>query len=146
MATTFKWTGWTSRSTGLTTELNTLANGAYSAVGTAFDNTSNLDQWAAAEIALASLNPTTGAYLQLFLVQSLDGTNYDDAPSSTNPGYHQSVAAVSVATGSAVKKIDTPMFRIPPGKFKLVLLNKTNVSFAASGNTVTLYTTDEQGV
>jgi hypothetical protein len=146
MTTTFKWAAWASRSTGLTTELNSLANGAYSAAGSAFDNTTNLDEWAAAEIALASLNPTAGAYLQLFLVQSLDGTNYEDAASSTNPGYHQSIAVVSLTTGAAAKKIDTAPFRIPPGKFKLVLLNKAGVALAASGNTVTLYTANETGV
>lgn len=147
MATPFKWTGWNSGpGTVLTTELNSLANGGFSAVGSAYDNTTNLDQWAACEINLASLNPTTGAYLQLFLVQSLGGTNYEDPPSSTNPGYHMSVAVVSLTTGSATKRAATPMFRIPPGKWKFVLLNKSNVALAASGNTVNLYVTDEQGV
>lgn len=135
----------TSRSTGLTTELNSLANGSASAVGSAFDNTTNSDQYAAADIVLASLNPTAGAYLALFLVQSLDGTNYEDpATTSTNPGYHQLVATVSVTTGSAAKRIMTPVFRIPPGKWKLVLKNATGVALAASGNTVTLYTDNDE--
>ncbi len=133
-----------SRSTGLTTELNSLANGGYSAQGTAFDNTSNLDEFAACDIALASLNPTAGAYLQIFLSQSLDGTTYEDAPSSTNPGTHQLVATVLVTTGSAAKRIMTPWFRIPPGKFKLVLLNQTGVALGASANTVTLYTSNDK--
>lgn len=132
----------TSRSTGLTTELNSLGNGAYSGLGTEFDNTSNLDQYASCHIHLASLNPTAGAYIQLFLVQELAAT-YEDAPSSTNPGYDKSVAVMSVTTGSAAKEIATPWFRIPPGKFKLVLLNATNVALGASGNTVTLYTADD---
>jgi hypothetical protein len=134
---------WVSRGTGLTTELNSLANGGFSGVGTAFDNTSNLDQFAAADIVLASLSPTTGAYLELFLVQSLDGSNYEDAPSSTNPGTHMLVARVLVTTGSGAKRIMTPVFRVPPGKYKLVLYNATNVSLASSANTVTLYTTND---
>lgn len=145
MATTFNWAAFTSRSTVLTTELNALANGAYSAVGTVVDNTSNLDQWGALDIVLASLNPTAGAYLQLFMVQSLDGTTYEDPPSSTNPGFHMSVAVVALTTGSAAKRVMTPMFRIPPGKFKFVLLNNAGPALGATLNTVTLYTSDEKG-
>lgn len=146
MATTFKWTGWTSQGTVLTTELNSLANGGYSAVGPAYDNTVNLDSWAACEINLASLAAASGAYLQLFLVQSLGGTNFEDAPSSTNPGQHMSVAVVSLLVSTSVKRASTPPFRIPPGKWKFVLKNQSGVAFAASANTVNLYTTNEQGV
>lgn len=143
MANLLKWSAaWTSRGTVLTTELNALANGSYSGVGTAIDNTSNLNQTGYLEVNLASLNPTTGAYLQAFMVQSLDGTNYEDAPSSTNPGYGCQNASVSVPTGSATKRVTIGPFVIPPGKMKFVLLNKTNVSLGATTNTVTLYTAD----
>lgn len=147
MSTTFKWAAaWASQGTVLTTELNSLANGGYSAAGTAYDNATGLDQWAAIEINLGSLTPTAGAYLQVFMIQSLGGTNYEDAPSATNPGYHASVATVSLTTGAATKRAATPMFLIPPGKFKFVILNKAGVALAASGNTGTLYTSDEAGV
>lgn len=146
MSTTFKWSGWTSQGTVLTTELNALGNGSYSAVGPAYDNTTALDMWGAIEINLASLNPTAGAYLELFMVQSLGGTNYEDAPSSTNPGYHMSIAKLSLTTGSATKRVSTQRFSIPPGKWKFVLLNKANVALGATTNTATLYTTNETGV
>lgn len=146
MANTFKWSAYTSQGNVLTTELNALTNGSYSAVGTAYDNTTLLDQWAVLDITLASLNPTAGAYLQLFMVTSPGGTTYEDAPSSTNPGYHMSVAAVSLTAGSAAKRVVTPMFRMPPGKFKFVLLNKSNVTLGATTNTAALYTADETSV
>lgn len=133
-----------SRGTVLTTELNALGNAAYSAVGTALDNTSNNDQYGALDIVLASLNPTAGAYLQLFLVQSIDGTTYEDPPATTNPGYQMSVALISVTTGSAAKRLMTPWFRIPPGKFKFVLLNGTGVALGATLNTATLYTSNDE--
>lgn len=140
-----KWeAGPVSRSTVLTTELNALANGAFSAVGSALDNTANSDQYGALDIVLSSLNPTAGAYLNLYLVQSLDGTTYEDAPSATNPGTHMLVANVLVTTGSAAKRIMTPWFYIPPGKFKFVLLNATNVALGATTNTVTLYTSNDE--
>lgn len=143
MTTKTLWDGYTSQGNVLTTELNSLGNGSYSAVGPAYDNTTNKDQYAALQIDLASLNPTAGAYLQLFLVASPGGTNYEDAPASTNPGYHMAIDAMSVTTGSATKRIVSPLFKIPPGKWKFVLLNKTAVALAASGNTVALYTTDD---
>lgn len=133
-----------SRGTGLTTELNSLADGAYSAIGTEFDNTTNLDQYGQAHIHLGSLSPAAGAFVQLFLVQEIAAT-YENEPKSTNPGGQMSVAVCSVDTAaSSAKEIATPLFAIPPGKFKLVLLNKCGVALNASGNTVTLYTTDDQ--
>ena len=132
----------TSRGTVLTTELNALANAGYSAAGSEYDNTTNLAEYAAAHIALASLNPTAGAYIALFIVQELAAT-YEDAPSSTNPGWGRAIWADSVATGSAAKNIATCWFRIPPGKMKFVLYNATNVQLGASGSTVTLYTAND---
>lgn len=134
----------TNRSNVLTTELNSLGNGSYSGVGTEIDNSTNLDQWGALLVNLASLNPTSGAYLQIYLVPATDGTNYDDAPSSTNPGFDKIIAQVSLTTGSATKRVSTPWFRLPPTKFKFVLLNGSGVALGASGNTVALYTDNDE--
>lgn len=146
MATTFKWLAGTSRGNQLTTELNSLGNGSFSAVGPAYDNTANLDEWGACDITLASLTPTAGAYLQVFLAVSLDGTTYEDAASSTNPGSHMLVATVSITTGVAAKRQMTAWFRLPPNKFKFVLKNATGVALGATLNTVALFTTNENGV
>ena len=150
MATTFKSTTLTDRSgsTGgqLTTEMNSIANGSYSSAPGAYDNTGNNDEWGIVELNLASLNPTAGAYVQVFLAQSVDGSNYEDAPASTNPGYQMVVASIPITTGTATKRGTSPPFRLPPGKFKMYLLNRTGVSFAASANTLKLYTFNEQGV
>ena len=145
MANKITWSGApTSRGTVLTTELNTLGSAAYSGLGTEIDNTTNLDQYGACHIHLASLSPAAGAYVQLFLVQELAST-YEQGAASTNPGYHQSVAVMSVDTAAAAaKEIATPWFRIPPGKFKLVLYNGTGVALGGTLNTVTLYTSDDQ--
>jgi hypothetical protein len=98
------------------------------------------------DIVLASLTPTTGAYLQLFLAVSLDGTTYEDAPSSTNPGSHQLVATVSLNVSTSAKRTMTAWFRLPPNKFKFVLKNAAGAALGATSNTVTLKTTNEQGV
>lgn len=133
-----------SRGNVLTTELNALANGAYSAVGTEIDNSTNLDQWGAVEINLASLTPTTGAYLQLFVTQAPDGTNYEDPPSATNPGFHAAVALMSIPTGAATKRVISPWFRLPPARVKFVLLNGAGAALGATGNTVELFTSNDE--
>ncbi len=137
---------WQSRGNVLTTELNSLADGAFSAVGSVIDNDTNLDQFASFLINLASLNPTAGAYLQIFLVQSNDGgSTYEDPPSSTNPGLHMTATPpLNVATGSGTKRIVSPAIRIPPGKFKAVLFQKCNVALAASANTVAMYSANDE--
>lgn len=138
---TGKWAALASAS-ALTTELNALANGAYSGVGSAIDLTSSLYVFGWADIVLASLTPTTGAYIQLYLVLSLDGTTYEDPPSATNPGTHMLVATMTVTTGVGAKRIMTPgkePFLLAPGKYKAVLYNTTGVALGATGNTVTLY-------
>jgi hypothetical protein len=142
----FKWVASASRGNVLTTELNALANGAFSAVGPAYDNTTNLDEWGACDITLPSIISTAGAYLQIFLAVSLDGTTYEDAPSATNPGSHQLVATVSLTAATSAKRTMTAWFRLPPNKFKFVLKNASGVALAATVNTVALYTANEQGV
>lgn len=146
MATTFKWaTSPNSLGTTLTTELNSLANAGYSAIGTEIDNTSNLYEWFAVHVHLGSLNPTGTPYLTLFFASELAST-YEDAASSTNKGFHMQVATVSLTTGSAAKESASQPFRLGPGKYKGQLLNGSGVALAASGNTVTVYGWNEQGV
>jgi len=143
---TIKWgTSPTSRGTVLTTELNSLANAGYCGVGPAFDNTSNLDRWGWLEfLGGGSITPTAGATISVFLVHSLDGTNYDDAASATNPATHQLVAVLSIQTGAHTVRANTLFpFPLPPGKFKFVLKNNTGVTLTATTNTLTLFTSNE---
>lgn len=146
MATSFKWVASSSRGNQLTTELNALANGAFSAVGPAYDNTTNLDEWGACDITLASLAVATGGYLQIFLAVSLDGTTYEDAPSATHPGSHNLVATVALNVSTSAKRTMSPYFRLPPNKFKFVLKNASGVALGATLNTVALWTANEQGI
>jgi hypothetical protein len=146
MANAVKWEAiWTSRSTVLTTELNSLANGAYSAAGTEIDNSSNLDQYGKVEINLASLSPTAGACLELYMITAPDGTNYEDAPGTNNPATHILVACIPVdTTATDAKLCMSPVFFLQPAKTKFVLKNATGVALASSGNTVELFTSNDE--
>lgn len=143
-----KWNAtWTSRGTVLTTELNTLAAAAWSAQGPSFDNTTNLDQFGVVYIVLGALSgaPAAGGTLSLYLAPSADGTNYDVAGSTTNGIPHQSqpglILTIDSVNGNA-RNLVSGLFQLPTGKFKMQLLNSLSVNLAASGNTVTLYTTN----
>lgn len=143
---TVKWSGSpTSRGTVLTTELNTLANNAFSAAGPAYDNTTNLDRWAWVEFVTGgSITPTTGAVVNVYMIHSPGGTNYDEGASANNPGTHTLVAVLPLTVAAGTHRaISTTPFALPPGKVKFILKNQAGVSLSASGNTVTLYTSNE---
>lgn len=137
----------TSRGTVLSTELQNIANQAFTAAGAAYDNTANLDRWGWVEyLAAATATPTAGATLSVYLVTSLDGSNYDDAASSTNPATHQLVAVIAVqASAHTVRANSGPApFPLPPTKFKFVVKNQTGVATPNNaGNTLTLFTANE---
>jgi hypothetical protein len=144
MPTPIKWSTPVDRGTVLTTELNGLAINGYSVSGTEIDNSANLDQFGYVEVILGSLNPTAGASVTALIVTAPNGTNYEDSPSATNPAFNLTVGSVSLATGAAAKRAVSGLFRLPPTKFKVVLLNTANVALAASGNSVRLYTTNPE--
>lgn len=122
------WTAYGTETDALTTELNSLADGAESALGTEIDNTSPLDLLMDLNIALASLTPTGSPEVVIGVYRSVDGTNYPDLPSVTY--------TAAVTTGSGVKRATIEAVPLTPGKTKLTLTNETNVALAASGNTV----------
>ena len=146
MASAVKWEAvWTSRGTVLTTELNSLANVAHSTVGTEIDNSANLDQYGKVEIYLGSLSPAAGAYVQLHMTTAPGGTNYEDVPTSVNAANHTVVAVIPLGTApTSAKRVMSPMFVMQPAKTKFVLYNAAGVALAATTNTVTLYTTNDE--
>lgn len=144
MATTQKWTAPETIQTVLTTQLNSLANGAQSAASSAIDNETDLYRWAEVEVVLASLTPTGSPYVSILLIQSLDsGTNFEDLSTSA---LHALVAALPFTTTTGAKRIVSRPFPIPPLQFKAVLQNQAGPALAASGNTVRLRRFNEQSV
>jgi hypothetical protein len=124
----------------LGTHLNSLANVAYSTVGAAVTNSAAGNQYGMAVFNCTStVTVGAAAYVQIFLVQSLDGTLFEDAPSSTNPGFHMLVATIGLNNTTALKRAISQPFRLPPGDYKVVLYNASGVALPGTGNTVTLF-------
>lgn len=143
MATTQKWVAPENIATALTTELNSLADGSLSSLSAAIDNATDLYQYMALELTLASLNPTGVPYVEVYLFKSVDGTNYEDGSASLT----QCLAAIiPVTTGSSAKESYMANIVIPPLKFKLAAKNATNVAFAAANNILSYRRYNEQSV
>lgn len=132
-----KWVAPAAAAAALTSELNNLANGAYSAASAAIDNTSNLYQYIWFEVVLASLTAVVPASVSVYLVPSLDDTNYADGGGSVAPSAINFVCSLVPTTGASAKRMVTSQaYECPPLKFKLVLLNNCGNAFAAANNTL----------
>lgn len=142
---TVKWTALSAVINALiNADMASLANNAYTGLGTAVDNSSNLHRWGWLELKLGSIDPVDGACIFIFLIPSFDGgTDYDDGPSTNNPCSHNIVATVSVNIASSAKKITYGPISLPPGLFKFAIRNSTGVALNASNNTLDLYTNNE---
>jgi len=97
MAGDFTWSGYKAVSSNvLTTELNSLGDGNTTALSSEIDNTSNKYMLADFQLDLASVTiSSTSAYCTLFVIPTVDGTNYPDWGSSTYGNYD---AAYAVGT------------------------------------------------
>lgn len=148
MSATTKWVaGAISYSSGngiAGTSLNAMANAAV-VVGSAIDNSSNLDQYSAWElICKFQSSPGGGAVMELYLLPSLDGTNYADgaAAGPVNPSYNSYVGSFIVEANTNAQRLIITGVTMPTGKFKACLVNKTAQTTAATNtDTVLTYVT-----
>jgi hypothetical protein len=133
----FNWTSYVAIQTYLSTELNSLANDG-NKLGAAIDNSTNRDFYLDVEVYLASvdLSVQTNPAIYIYLVKSLDDTNYEDGSDSVDPAKAPTqVIALRVVNATQRRVTETPIV-IPPGSFKLLIENKAGAALASSGNTV----------
>lgn len=115
----------------ITTGLNSLADGAAAAASSAIDNTSNLNLLMDLSIVLGSINPSGTPYIEFRKIElGGDGTNYDD---STLASW---IGRIGLTTGSSAKYGSLIGVPLTLGQFKLIPINRTGVTLAASGNTL----------
>jgi hypothetical protein len=128
-----------SAETALTTELNALANGSASVLSAEIDNSTNKYLYADMELNLASLTPTAGGFLSLYLVASVDGTNYPLWDAGASPGTANNnylVGTFSTKAAAAAQRLVMRDIELPPGKYKFGIYNGAGVALAASSNTL----------
>jgi len=145
MATQLSWSTPTAIVAQLATELNALANGAYTAASSAIDNTTLRHLYTALQLRLASLTPATGnTGISVYLLPCTD-TTFPDGGGAVVPGPENYVCCfAALSTGAGAKARDLTGLPVPPFAFKLVALNGAGVSLAASGNTLAYRLYSEQ--
>jgi hypothetical protein len=133
---THKWSTPTAATTYLSTELNALADSG-NKLGAAIDLTATLEQYLDLDIFLSTFTPVANGYINIYLLASVDGTNYPDGADGTDPSPDYIVASAGVLSGASVtRRVWIPRIIIPPFPFKLLFENKTGAALAATLNTV----------
>lgn len=125
-------------STLLSTELNSLATNTMTAASAAYDNSTNLNLYADIEVNLASVSPTTGARVDIYVLCAEDGTNYP-AQSDADLRLTGTQLLVSIpigTTGATAQRVTARMVPVPPSLLKIKADNQTGATLNASGNTV----------
>lgn len=106
----------------------------------AISNQTNLDIYADVEVFLGTASPSSGAYVSLYLMEAVDGSNYP-TPSDADCrlATTQLWVVIPIGTTSATpQRVVARNLVMPPGTFKVRLDNQIGTTMAASGNTVKL--------
>jgi hypothetical protein len=125
--------------TMLTTELNSLANAATSNASSAFANSGSGNRYLQALFELVctfASAPTAGKPVDLYILPTVDGTNYADGGGSTVPSAASYAGSFAVRNSASAQRLVLEGIVLPPGDFKLLLINNSGQAMAASGNTL----------
>ena len=121
----FPWNTPTSRTTGISASDN-LAN-ATGLLSNEIDNASNLDDTMDIELAFTpETAPDANVVFYIFILTSIDGTNYEDGSTSVLP-IKVPVVSVPCRAVTSAHKMSATGIPIPPQKFKLLVWNATAV-------------------
>jgi hypothetical protein len=138
-------TAFNSRGNVLSTELNSLADAAFTAVGTEITNNTNLDQYGLLQLNVTfGTNPSAGAYVNIYMVTAPDGTNYEDGSATVLPAQACLIASIDIRASTTAQKRRTGLLTLLPAKTKFILENKTGQAFPASGSTLVLFSTNDE--
>lgn len=135
----------TARGNVISTEINSLADSTRAIGTTALDNGVNNDQYGKLQLDVVfGVAPSAGGYVNIYAVYAPDGTNYEDGSASVAPAATNLVAAIPVRAITTAQKLTTRLFLIEPAPVKFIVENKAGQAMAATGNTLKLFTTNDE--
>ena len=156
MATTLKIAGYLATEAAITfsgtQQLNSLTDNEYTDLSDEIDNSTNLYFEADVRVVIASAAFITPADcgIELYLIRTVDGTNYPTWTGNTttdqahnNPFFVGFVpfTGTTAAQAGVLKGVE-----LPAGKYKWAARNRGNVALAGSGNTLYWRPTSVQSV
>lgn len=118
---------------------NSLATNTYSGLSDEIDNSTTKYTHADLYMELGSAAYTgTGSGIEVYLVPSVDGTNYPtwtDSVSTDEPeNTAHFVGFMTTTASTAAQKMTLRAVELPPGKYKWAIRNRSGVALPASGN------------
>lgn len=146
MANTAKWVGGASPAGSAlslhSTSLNSLGNNTASAASSAVANHTNLDLYGQLWLHLASLSPTAGGYLTIYILTAIDDSTYPSATGTVLRNQPDKILWTFPldTTAATAQDLVTPPILLPMCDFKIVLDNQAGVALGASGNTLQMIT------
>lgn len=137
MANKINWSDYPAATSYLTTALDALANAA-NKLGGSIDNTANGDQYMDLELYVAAQGGARSAfaYVSVYILPSVDGTNYAYGDDSTTPAAVNLAGAFHLDAATTARYCVITHVRLPAGKFKILVQNNTGQAFAANSSTL----------
>lgn len=128
----------------LSTGLNSLGTGA-AALSSAVANASDGYRFGMFALTCGFVaNPSADQTVEVWIIQSTDGSSTYEDGSTTGPITGQYLAHLfTVRAATSLARV-SPLIAIPPYDFKVLLVNKSGQTMSASGNTLTLFKVTEQ--
>jgi hypothetical protein len=137
MANAIKWSDPVAEAEILGTELNALADNAR-AITAAIDNETNKHRFASFELNLAAQGSarSSGAYVALYIVTSVDGSSFQYGDGSTSPPANSLVATMPLDAATNARVQNANLIPLPPLQLKVIAENRTGQAFAATLSTI----------
>lgn len=121
----------------MSTALNALAASTGAVLSPAIVNDPEFDLLGDFELAVTyAVAPTAGGLVKLYVVRTVDGTNYEDGSTAVIFPQNGYVGAFVVRNVGTLQRMVLPEVSIPPDDFKILLVNEANQAFTASGHTL----------
>jgi hypothetical protein len=87
--------------------------------------------------AATGFTPAVGAVIELYLIRvDLDDSGYEDGDASIEPPASNLVGVFNIRASTAAQKHIIRQIPLPPANYKYLVVNLTNGTLAASGNTL----------
>ena len=139
MPTESKWEAPAAIVSYLSTELNSLADGGND-LGAKVDNVADGENEMFLDlellIALQGGSRDADGRVEIYILYSVDDTNFDMGGDSTDPRPESLLTVFSLDAATTARYRTVTGLPIAPFDFKLLVMNETGQAFAASGNTL----------